>query len=799
MRVIFFLLLLFFTCPLIAQFKLKGTVVDAITNKPLPFVNIVFNNNNYLGTTTDIDGQFEFENKEPVSYLVLSYIGYLSDSIYLGVRGQKMIFRMQKTEITTPEIVVVAGENPAYRIIRKVIGNRKKHDPENIPSYSYSSYNKITVFDEYNAPVAVDSIKKEERLDFFYSLMETISEVKYIAPNKREEHILATKMSGFKNPTFMTVVAEIQPISFHKENFLITDKEFLSPISSNAIAKYEYSIEDTLFQEKDTVFIISFLPRKHTNFDALKGSLYINTNGYALQNLIVEPAEKQKIHLRIHQKYTLIKNKVWFPQQLNFELELQPRKKSNYTLQGKRYISNVNLNPQINVDNFGINKSTMAENATRKDSSYWKQNRLIALSSKEENTYKVINELAKKIPLDMIMNTFSEFSEERLAIGLIALDHTKLMEVNLHEKFRIGLGLYTSNVWSKYVTFGGYFAYGFKDKKWKWGTSLQIRPFPNKGFAFEMSYIDDITEPAAIIQKQHPLSKKVLPKQSFTRRNVLDQMDKTYEFEMSTLFRSFQYLQTRFFANWSYKTPLYDYRFGVGEQYRTKFKIARLGVQLRYSYKEDYTQLGAFNIKIRSRFPIFYLSYTRGIAGVLGGEYDFHKIMAGVETTFFVKGWGRTVALLQGGCVVGKELPYPLLFNGRGSFNRYRMFLVKQTFQTMRPNEFVVDKFVYLFVEHNFGSLLFQANKFKPEIRIYQSVGFGWLSEQDRHEGIRIQDMHKGYFESGLMLSNLVRFDMFNFGDFGLGAGVFVRYGAYYLPNNIWDNIAIKLNMGVSF
>ena len=126
-------------------------------------------------------------------------------------------------------------------------------------------------------------------------------------------------------------------------------------------------------------------------------------------------------------------------------------------------------------------------------------------------------------------------------------------------------------------------------------------------------------------------------------------------------------------------------------------------------------------------------------------------------------------------------------------------FLVRGTFQTMRPNEFVVDKFTHLFVEHNFGSLLFNTKHFKPELKIYQSIGWGMLGQQQRHRGIPIQDMSKGYFESGIMLANLLRLPILNFGYFGLGVGLFMRYGPYWIPTSAWDNMAIKIDMNVSF
>jgi len=797
MKNLLLLFLLLGQLPLWAQYSVTGTVVDQSSNVALPFVNIIFNNNSQLGTSSDIDGHFKFDHHAPLEVITLSYVGYQNDTIRINDQPQPLVIPLRKTEISTQEVVVIAGENPAYRIIRKAARNRQKHNPERIKKYTYDSYNKIKVYDEQNAPI-IDTSQVKDSLNFYYSLIESLSEVKYIAPDKQEEHIVATRFSGFKDPTFMTAITQIQPLNFHRENFLIIDKEFLSPISKNATAKYEYRLEDTLYQGQDSIFLISFFPRKGSTFDALKGSMSINTNGYAIQHVIVEPAQKQKIQIRLQQQYTFLDSSRWFPEQLNFELEMAPRKIATYTIQGKRYIRNVDFEPALSPKDFSTSVVTMAEDATQKDSIYWKKHRFFALTNKEENTYKVIDKVGKKLPLDLIMSAFTELEEERVAIGPIAVNYTQVMEFNLHEQFRLGLGLYTSHKFSKYVTVGGYFAYGFKDKQWKWGASMRLRPWLNRDLNFEISYIDDVIEPAAILQKEHSLSLKVLPRQSFTRRNVLNQMDQTYELDLSVHFRTFRYLQTRIFANWSYKIPLYNYEFLINNEAQQKFKFARLGVQFRFAYKEKDVQIGSYKINAESRFPILYLGYTRGLKGVLDGQFAYDKFLIGLESSFFVKGWGRTNIFLQGGWIRGK-VPYPVLFNGRGSFGRWRMFMVRNTFQTMPPNAFLVDKFAYLFIEHNFGSLLFNTKTFKPEVKIYQSFGLGWLEHQQLHQGIPIRDMRLGYFESGLMLSNIIRMNMLNFGWFGLGAGAFVRYGKYFDHNNILNNFAFKIDMSVSF
>ena len=58
--------------------------------------------------------------------------------------------------------------------------------------------------------------------------------------------------------------------------------------------------------------------------------------------------------------------------------------------------------------------------------------------------------------------------------------------------------------------------------------------------------------------------------------------------------------------------------------------------------------------------------------------------------------------------------------------------------------------------------------------------------------------MEKGYFESGLLLSNLFRFKYVNMIYYGLGVGAFYRYGNYALPTTS-DNLAFKLIISVSF
>jgi hypothetical protein len=59
---------------------------------------------------------------------------------------------------------------------------------------------------------------------------------------------------------------------------------------------------------------------------------------------------------------------------------------------------------------------------------------------------------------------------------------------------------------------------------------------------------------------------------------------------------------------------------------------------------------------------------------------------------------------------------------------------------------------------------------------------FGTLSNPELHEGVPFKTLEDGFFESGLVFDNLIRFNILNTGYLGIGAGVFYRYGANHLP-----------------
>jgi hypothetical protein len=151
---------------------------------------------------------------------------------------------------------------------------------------------------------------------------------------------------------------------------------------------------------------------------------------------------------------------------------------------------------------------------------------------------------------------------------------------------------------------------------------------------------------------------------------------------------------------------------------------------------------------------------------------------------------GQTNVKLCGG-IIDKVVPVSLMFTGDGVNSPLGKWVLYDYFQTMSVNEFVSSTYVNLFFRHNFGDLLFQVKKFKPQINIVQNTGWGIIQKTDPSELIYRQK-NNVYLESGIVINNLLKVKLFNIAYAGLGIGVFYRYG-YYHKVNLVENFTIKL------
>ena len=781
-----------------SQNLVQGKIIDSKTKRALAFVNIIFNDNPYFGTTTDIDGKFSFNSAVSTEKLTCSYVGY--DKLEIDLSKQtnlsEILIELNPSQQVLNEVLVRASENPANRIIRQVTKNKDLNNPENISSFKYTSYNKNT----YNF-IVNDSLKSKDlkhHMDsslkgghLFFS--ESVSERKFIKPDISEEVVLATKVSGFKNPSFSTISEDIQPFSFYKDYITILDINYLNPISKGSLKKYAFMIEDTLLQKLDTTFIISFKPRSKKNIEGLKGLLYINTNKYAIQNVIAEPYETGLIDIKIQQKYSLIDNEQWFPQQLNFELIIKnyPSKDMGMSINGKNYIEKVELNPELKQSDFKIETLSIHKLANDRDSLYWIDHRSEALNSSEKITYRVIDSLGKKYKFDKFLNVFEKLGQQRIPIKFLDLDISKSLIYNQHEGSRLGLGFYTNEKLFKNISLGAFAGCGLKDEEWKYGAEFILSL--NRDKEFEIKVISENN-----LKEIGQSNLNVFDKNKINFRDFLaSKMDRIQHNGLAIGLRTLKYSKLNIAFNHNEVEPLYAYQFQPKHLINSQnYTISTISLNLKFAYKEKLVNSFNQRMSLGTKYPVCYISYTRGIKNVLKSQFNFNKLETRVEQTFLSRNLGKTSYQIDAG-YINNALPMGLLFTGEGSNNRDIPIAIKNSFQTVRPYEFVSDKFINLHLSHNFGSLLFKYGQFKPHITIQNSISWGKLSNQEYHKDFDFKTKEKGLFETGIKLDNLLRFNYCNLAYIGLGAGVYYRYGPYARQNHE-DNFSVKFSMTFS-
>ncbi len=771
------------------QHQVKGRVIDADSEQPLPFATVIIDKENKRGVITDIDGFFTYTGSDVIKEIQCSYVGYITQLVTVTQNEELLIF-LKKEENSLEEVFLVSGENPALRIIRKVIENRDTHNPKKQTSFIYKSYNK-TVFDVEAKDKKSDTVVNKILKGASVFIMESLTERKFLTPDLSHENVIATKVSGFKNPLFASLATNIQPFSFYEDEIPLFDINYLSPITSGSLKKYDYALEETLIKDNDTIHIIAYQPKPFKNFEGLKGVLHINTKGYAVQHVIAGPYDKSKIELIIEQKYNLIDGIYWFPEELNYKLQMPEVQADNIlVMEGRSYINAVEINPQLLKKQFPLEVVTMEKDAGSKDQSFWAENRFKTLTKDELRTYEVIDSIGEKYKFDRLLKISEGLTERKIPFKHFDVPFDKLIDFNEFEGTRIGFGLETNETLDDNIRLGGYIGYGFRDDVVKYGGHISYDFKENNDFAVTYSYSNDLIEAGGygnVLENANEFA---------ARRYLRANFDLVQTHRLGITSRIFKYLTSEVIISKQHIEPQYDSQFFDGTNFLNDYDQSTLSVQVRYAFREEF--VNAFNnrIAVTTPYPVIQLSYDRGIDGFLGGDFNYNKIQAAISHSFFTKNVGKTTYRFEGG-LIDRPLPYGLLFTPQGSFDREFPVISKNTFQTLPLYTFLSDRYVRAFISHDFGRLLFKNKWLQPNIVVHHNMGIGDIENPEQQIGIPFETMDRWYVESGLELKNILKFNYVDIGYIGLGVGGFYNYG-FYEQERFKDNFAFKLNVSFS-
>lgn len=392
MKKIFFLFILV-SANLTAQ--IVGKVTDS-NDEPLSYVNIYLKNS-YTGTTSNDDGNYSLNINQQGEYeITFQFLGYKSITKSISPTSFPHILNVSLVEETTTldEVLLDNTEDPAYRIIRKTIAQRKENI-EKLSEYTADFYSrglwqvkdipeKIFGQEVGDFEGALDST----RAGIVY-LSETISEIAYQKPDKFTEKIIASKVSGNDNG-FSFNSAESANLSFY-ENSLEFNAPLVSPIANNGMGYYNYKLEGVFYEGPKLINKIKVIPRRPKD-RVWYGYIYIveedwqlygvelSTTGAAIQIPFVS-------ELTVKQNYKHDSdNDFWvkISQTIDFGFGLLGMKGDG------RFIavySSYDFKPEFTKKSFTNEVISFREGANKKDSLFWKGIRPVPLTNEELKDY----------------------------------------------------------------------------------------------------------------------------------------------------------------------------------------------------------------------------------------------------------------------------------------------------------------------------------------------------------------------------------------------------------------------------
>ncbi|MBX2894160.1 MAG: carboxypeptidase-like regulatory domain-containing protein [Cyclobacteriaceae bacterium] len=769
--------------PTLAQETIvQGKVTDAASGDPIPFANVVFKGTS-IGATTDFDGNFLIKTQNPTDTVVASYIGYKSRSkvVKRGVQ-QTINFQLMEDVTNLQEVVVKAGENPAFEILRKVVRNKNSNDKRKLTAYEYDTYTKIEIdvdnlsekFRERKIVKKItqvlDSVERiagedgKPILPLF--ITESISKVYYRDnPSLKKEHILKTKISGVGVEDGTTVTQMIgssfQEYNFYQNWLNILTKEFVSPIADGWRIYYDYDLTDSLYVGNDYCYRLDFFPRSPQDL-AFSGTIWITKEDYALKQIDATMGKQANLNfidkIRIQQELTKTDLGAWVPIKNRVLIDVEQVGKYSPGMLAKFYTSNKNIVTNKPLDVVFYERSIeMAEDAQLEPEKSWDSLRHEPLSETERNVYKMIDTL-RNIP---IVKTYTDiikvlvngyYSVNKVDVG----PYLSFITWNNIEGWRVQGGFKTNYQFSKKWVFQGQLAYGFNDDRVKYLASVQRILSRQRWTTLTFRARRDLGRLGVDDENlaDNPIFLAATRWGYFRRGYYSDEYRVSLQRE---IFKG--YTQRISFRNWNFE-PTYDFGFfkppaEAGAQVFNRFNTSEVSIESRYARDEVFLQNDNDRISLgTSQWPVITLKYTHGFNGVIGSDFDYDKLRFNLTKRIKTGPLGVGYVTLTGEYVFN-ALPYPLLTLHLGNQSPIYSSI---TYNLMNFGEFVSDRYASVqYRQYLEGFLLNRIpllNKLKWRLLATSNVIVGGMRQSNRdlisqYSPTGAETLTAGYFKNG--------------------------------------------------
>ncbi len=455
-------------------YKVHGVISDKASGELLSYANIRLQNST-LGTSANINGEYELKLQPGKYTLVTSFIGYQSDSASFVVNDESIVnFSLKPTAIQLDQVTVFPGVNPAVEIIKRAIEAKNERNGR-LNSYIYKAYTKgsikttqdissgnssigIGIGDADSSELKITGIVENESIGYFRK------------PSDYKEEIIARKQSS-NFPSSINILTGGRMLQdFYSDDINFFGKPVPSPIADNALSYYYYYIEDTLAIDDQNVFKIYFAPDDESD-PGFYGNVFITDKTFLLLKIDINlnaAANPGGIFttVNIFQQFSLYEKDIPMPVDYRIFAEGNFLGLAKFGFEINTILYDYDINAVIPDDFFDMAIIKVLPGADDKDSLYWKNTQTIPNTSEEIKAYARIDSI-ESVPQTFWdrfspLSTRISFNDNFSMSGPLFIYH-----FNRTEGHALNLDFYANDLLDKRFSGNMSAGYGFSDKKLK--------------------------------------------------------------------------------------------------------------------------------------------------------------------------------------------------------------------------------------------------------------------------------------------------------------------------------------------
>ncbi len=727
--------------------RVNGKVKDN-QGAPLPYTTVRLKDTT-IGCITDNNGNFSFNAGIKGQTLVVTSIGYqdvelrLSENTVfpLNIVLNPTVYNLEEIEITPGKERYTRRGNPAVELIQEITARKEKDNPFNNDYVSRDRYETFVI--------ALDNFTQEKQqqgvfrnFPFLIDYVDTslvsgkpilnvstreLAATDYYQhrPERIKQKVAGRDWAGIED--FMpdeeiraSMEVTLQDIDLFNDRVMIMRNEFISPFSNIATSYYRFYLQDTLNVDGEKCVDVTFVPRNSQSF-GFTGHLYITADSthfvkWVQMNVPYEINLNFVEYMNIEQKF---ERDAQHPRLLTYECITAEFKLYDFIdgIYGRRevFYSGYRFNDDVDREPFTHQEHVIeGAESTQRDPEFWAQYRSVngnnAGHAKSKNVNDMLLQL-RQVPayywtermIKLLFTGYIPVREENTPFYIGPVN--TWVSHNGLEGLRFKLGGFSTAQLNPNLFATGYLIYGM-DKRFKYFGRLEYSFKPKKEMwnefpihSLKLQYEDDIYkygQQYLYTNKDNALlSIRRLPDNmvGYIRKTEL-----TYTRERHNGITFTGTLRNR--VNEATKFITMERTDGSGSA--KEIMQTELEFGLRYAPNEKFVQHKWDRNNKTPEKPVFTLNHTMSYAGLLGSEYSIQHTEFSYRQRLMAAPLGYFNVMLRAGKIWG-EAPYPLLIipNANLSFT-YR----KESFETMTPMEFVMDRHITWDVAYYMNGLI---------------------------------------------------------------------------------------------